>query len=183
MKKKATQVEVTGVEVVPRRLPRKAPPSEPDLPAGRLPETTRWIIWYLRRLDQAGGLYSKELYKKYQVSQPQLSCLLVLSEYGPLPLSKLANYILVKPSTVTGIVDRLEEKDLVRRVRSLADRRVITIELTKKGETLASQAPPPIPQSIIDGLTNLPPQKTQRIVESLAALVGLLDEPGGQDLP
>jgi hypothetical protein len=43
-----------------------------------LEDSIRWIIWYLRRLVQTGELYSKELTKRYHVSQPQLSCLLVL---------------------------------------------------------------------------------------------------------
>lgn len=140
----------------------------------------RWTTWYVRRLVQAGDIYSKGLNKKYQVSQPQVSCILALNEYGPLSLSKLAQYILVKPSTVTGIIDRLEQKGLVKRERNLTDRRVITIELTSAGTDLAAEAPPPIPETIIRGLRKLPLEEAEKIVTSLAILVGMLDDENGE---
>lgn len=139
-------------------------------------ELIRWIIWYVRRLVQAGDIYSKGLTKKYQVSQPQVSCILALSEYGPMPISRLAKYILVKPSTVTGIIDRLEQKGLVTRTRNMSDRRVVTITLTDAGRHLASEAPPPIPKEIVDGLRKLTPHQVKNIVESLAVLVSKLPD-------
>ena len=139
-------------------------------------ESLEWVVWYFRRLAQATEIYSKELAKKHSVSQPQLSCLLALQNHGSLPISKLAQYILVKPSTVTGIVDRLEKKGLVKRERKGFDRRVITIELTEAGSQLAVAAPPPIPRSIFEALKKRPPQEVKEIVKSLATLVHMLDE-------
>ena len=141
-----------------------------------LRDSVRWIVWYLRRLVQAGDVYSKELHKTFQVSQPQLACLLALLEYGPMSSSSLAQYVLVKPSTITGIIDRLESKGLVIRQRNQKDRRVVTIELTVAGQRLAEEAPLPIPDSILNGLKKLPPDQTQKIVENLAILVSFLDE-------
>jgi len=139
-------------------------------------DSIRWIVWYLRRLVQADEMFNKELYKKYSVSQPQLTCLLALHEYGPLPTSKLAKYVMVKPSTATGIVDRLEEKGLVIRQRSVLDRRVVTVELTDAGKALAEEAPVPIPGRMVDGLNRLAVEETRNIVKSLATLVAMLDD-------
>jgi DNA-binding MarR family transcriptional regulator len=139
-------------------------------------DSIRWIAWYLRRIGQADEMFSKELSKKYAVSQPQLTCLLALQEYGPLPTSKLAKYMMVKPSTATGIVDRLEEKGLVIRSRSVLDRRVVTIELTDEGKSLAEEAPLPIPSRMVDGLNRLDVEETKRIVKSLSTLVAMLDD-------
>jgi DNA-binding MarR family transcriptional regulator len=141
-----------------------------------LQDSTRWIIWYMRRLMQAWDIYSKELARSHSVSEPQLSCLLALREYGPLNLSKLAKYIIVKPSTVTGIIDRLEQKGLARRERTGKDRRVITIALTEAGNSLVDQAPPPIPKAIVESLNNLSEKETQDIVKSLSTLVSMLEE-------
>ena len=74
------------------------------------PDHTKNIIYSIRRLVQGAELYTKELNKKYSVSSAQLNCLLALSENGPLPPSQIAKHILVKSSTVTGVVDRLEQK-------------------------------------------------------------------------
>ena len=42
---------------------------------------------------------------------------------------------------MTRLLDRLEAKGLCRRVRSVADRRVVNIELTEQGEEVASGIP------------------------------------------
>lgn len=51
-------------------------------------------------------------------------------------MREIADYLRVAVSTVTGLVDKLEEKKLVRRERSEEDRRVIKIMLTPKGEEI-----------------------------------------------
>ncbi|HUT72508.1 MAG TPA: MarR family transcriptional regulator [Desulfatiglandales bacterium] len=147
----------------------------PETPQEQIKE----IVFLIRRLMQAGSLYTKELDKKYHVSAPQLSSLLALYENGSLYLSQIAKLIMVKSGTITGIIDRLEQKDLVRRIRNSHDRRVITIELTDTGKKLAQNAPYPIQQKIVDGLLRLPASKKNAIVDSLSMLVHMLD---AQDL-
>ena len=156
------------------QAPSRATTFEP--PQDRVKE----IIYQIRRLLQAQELYTKELNKKYQISSPQLNCLLALHENGPLPPSRIAKYIMVNSSTVTGIIDRLEQKGLVTRVRNSPDRRVITIELTEAGKKLADNAPPPIQQKIIDGLKRLPQGEIEEIIRGLTRLTHMLEV---QDLP
>jgi len=138
-------------------------------------DQTRQIIFSIRRLIQASELYTKELNKKYQISAAQLNCILTLYEFGPLPPSKIAEHMMVKSSTVTGVVDRLELKDLAERMRTSPDRRVITIQLTEAGKKLAQNAPPPIQQKIIDGLKKTEKAKKDQIVRSLNILTSMLD--------
>ena len=144
--------------------PREAPP-----------DLVKEIIYQIRRLIQAKELYTKELNKKYQVSASQLNCLLALYENGPIPPSQIARHIMVKSSTVTGIIDRLEHKGLVQRTRTSPDRRVITIELTDSGTSLAKNAPPPIQQKILEGLKRLPEKDMKKIVRGLTMLTRMLD--------
>lgn len=138
-------------------------------------EHIREIVFSIRRLMQAGELYTKELNKAYNVSSAQLNCLLALDENGSLPISKIAKHIMVKSSTVTGILDRLEKKDLVRRIRVSTDRRVITVELTETGTVLATNAPSPIQQKIVDGLNRLSERQITKISGSLKKLTDMLD--------
>lgn len=145
-------------------------------PAREAPfDLVKEIIFQIRRLVQAGELYSKELSKKYSVTSAQLNCLIALYENGPLPPSQIAKIIMVKSSTVTGIIDRLENKGLVVRLRKSPDRRVITIQLTEAGKKLADSAPPPIQQQVLDGLQKLPSADVGCIVEGLRALTHMLD--------
>ena len=136
---------------------------------------TKEIIFSIRRLIQASGLYTKELNKKYQVSSAQLNCILTLYEHGPLPPSKIAKHMLVKSSSVTGVVDRLECKGLAERMRNSPDRRVITIQLTEAGKELAENAPPPIQQKIVDELKNISETELKQVAHSLGILTDMLD--------
>lgn len=135
----------------------------------------REIVYQIRRLMRAGELFTKDLNKTYQVSAPQLHCLLALYNHGPLPPSQIARHIMVDSSTVTGIVDRLEQKRLVARLRNSPDRRVITIELTEAGKTLARNAPPPIQEKIVNGLEKLPEAEIEQVINSLSKLTHMLD--------
>jgi len=136
---------------------------------------TKEIVYAIRRLMQAEEHYTKELNKVYNVSAAQINCLIALHENGPLPPSQIAKHIMVNSSTVTGIIDRLENKDLVKRFRISKDRRVVTVELTKAGQSLSENAPPPIQQKIIDGLNSLSPKEIDNIALTLKRLTDMLD--------
>ena len=72
---------------------------------------------------------------KEKVSFSQYSVLLALSRNGPMQMSKLGDHMLVAPANVTGLVDRMEKKGLVRRKRDPRDRRLYVIEPTDLGES------------------------------------------------
>ena len=54
----------------------------------------------------------------------------------PLPIGELAQKVGCDPSSATGIVDRLADKGLVRRVADPRDRRTKRVELTAEGKRL-----------------------------------------------
>lgn len=139
-------------------------------------ESIKEIVNLLRRLMQAEQRFTKELNRDYQVSVPQLVCLIALTEYGPLSPSRIARHIMVNSSTVTGIIDRLEQKGLVTRIRSSLDRRIIKVELTAAGHRLVEKAPLPIQQKIVEGLEGLSQPEIDKIVSSLNKLVLMLDK-------
>lgn len=156
-------------------MPKNVKMKSPEIPQDVHIKRTKEIIFSIRRLMQAGELYTKELNKIYNVSAAQLNCLLALHENGSLPPSQIAKHILVNSSTVTGIIDRLEHKGLVERLRNSPDRRVITVQLTKTGKMLAENAPPPIQQKIFDGLNKLSEREIERIARTLSKLTDMLD--------
>lgn len=53
-----------------------------------------------------------------------------------MPLNRISEEMLVTPTNITGVVDRLEAKDLVRRVADKEDRRTTMTELTSEGRRL-----------------------------------------------
>ncbi len=71
---------------------------------------------------------------RYDVTPGQTHILLYLNQQGGHALQhELTGYLRVKPSTVNGLLDRMEEKGLVRRSVSGADARRRLITLTEKG--------------------------------------------------
>ena len=71
---------------------------------------------------------------RYDVTPAQTHVHLYLQQHGGrVPQHELAEFLRVKPSTVNGVLDRMEEKGLVRRSVSGSDARRRLITLTEKG--------------------------------------------------
>lgn len=64
---------------------------------------------------------------------PQQLWVLASLAKGPLRMSDLASRAQTSQASLTGIVDRLEERGLVGRVRSAEDRRVVEVAMTDTG--------------------------------------------------
>jgi DNA-binding MarR family transcriptional regulator len=77
-----------------------------------------------------------KLFAEEGLTEAQLQALGLLLENGPMLMRKMSDAMLVTPANVTGIVDRLEEKRLVKRTPGKGDRRATFIEITSEGKTL-----------------------------------------------
>ena len=66
----------------------------------------------------------------------QFGVLRLLSRLGDVPMSALSEELKVSPPVITGIIDRLEKKSLVKREGSSSDRRMTEIILTENGKKL-----------------------------------------------
>jgi len=65
--------------------------------------------------------------------------LLYIGLKGPQKMSTLAEHFSTTKSNITNIIDSLEEKKYVKRIRNNKDRRIIHITLTKKGESVFNE--------------------------------------------
>src|SRR5215212_10004158 len=70
---------------------------------------------------------------KAGISMTHLHILWVLEHHGDLPMSRLADLLDVSLSNATGLVDRMEERGLVERVRVPGDRRVVIVRASPDG--------------------------------------------------
>lgn len=133
------------------------------------------ILQSLRRIIRAVEIHSRKLAQKYRITGPQLGCLLAIREFGPVTTTRLAHQVYLSPSTVVGIIDRLEEKGLVARQRSRADRRQVQIGITGEGEKLAASAPSLLQDTLADALKKLPELEQVSITLSLEKVVDLME--------
>lgn len=70
---------------------------------------------------------------KAGVSMTHMHVMWLLDHHGDLHMGQLAELVDVSMSNATGIVDRMEERGLVERVRVPNDRRVVLVRLTPAG--------------------------------------------------
>ncbi len=70
---------------------------------------------------------------RLEVSERELALLRAVAREGPMITRQLGGRFGVPVSTMTGLVDRMEKKGLVRRVRGRRDRRAIELEATPAG--------------------------------------------------
>ena len=66
--------------------------------------------------------------------------LLAFSRKGALPLGKMGDRLMLHPTSVTNIVDRLEQQRLLRRVAHPTDRRTTLAEITDEGRRVVDKA-------------------------------------------
>ena len=86
----------------------------------------------------------------------------------------MTKIVFLNNSTVTGIIDRLEKRELVQRIRISKDRRQVHLEITEQGIEFIKKAPKPIQDLFMDRLTVLDEEKIALILWSLEMLVDML---------
>jgi DNA-binding MarR family transcriptional regulator len=101
-----------------------------------------------------------------ELSPAQCHVLHLIEPGRPMPMGQLAQTLACDASNVTGLVDRLESRGLVRRRPSASDRRVKVLDLTAKGSRLRDL--------LLDRMT-APPASLQRLTPAeQRALVRIL---------
>lgn len=71
------------------------------------------------------------------ITQAEAHVLVELARGGPKPIAAFHREFGTKQSTLTNVLDRLEDKGFVRRKLNREDRRSFTIHLTRRGEPAA----------------------------------------------
>jgi DNA-binding MarR family transcriptional regulator len=101
--------------------------------------------------------------------------LLLFSRQGSLPMGKMGQRLMIHPTSVTNIVDRLEAEDLVHRVPHPSDGRTTLVEITEDGRRLARRATRAV-NDVTFGLDCLDKNDQQELIRILRKLrVGVGD--------
>jgi DNA-binding MarR family transcriptional regulator len=104
----------------------------------RLSESLGFLI--KRAMASLSSAIDQEL-APYDLTHPQFSILMMLNERRCSTAAELARETCGDTGAMTRMLDRLEAKNIVRRVRSRSDRRVVHIELTEAGRLYAEKMP------------------------------------------
>ncbi|RWR11106.1 MarR family winged helix-turn-helix transcriptional regulator [Siminovitchia fortis] len=112
----------------------------------------------------------RELLADYAITPPQFVGLQWLFEDGDMTIGELSNKMFLACSTTTDLIDRMEKKELVERVKDPKDRRVVRIHLLKKGEIIIDEVIKKRQDYLQDVLGDFSEQEIMALKDSLAKL-------------
>lgn len=135
------------------------------------------ILIDIRRIVRSINLESKRVQKDFGISIPQLLCLGHIDR----AVNKVATHgelmklLSLNSSTVTGIINRLERKGLLKRLPKTGDKRLTYIGITSDGTAIVNQSPDILHNQLIAKIKALPLESQQQIKESLGIIVNAMD--------
>ncbi len=120
-----------------RELKKKRPFGSPEQEA---------VLNILRTSDRFQNRFGR-LFRQYGLTPSQYNVLRILRGEGkPMPCLEIGSRMIQVVPAMTGLVDRLEKLQLVRRERCTEDRRIVYVELTDKATALLKEIDQPVAQ-------------------------------------
>lgn len=133
------------------------------------------VLVALRRVIRATDLHSKYLAKTTGLTTPQMLLLKTIGNKDTMTIGELANEISLSQATVTVILDRLEKRQLVTRVRSTEDKRKVHVHLTETALGTLEQAPVPLQQRFSQRFSALQDWEQTSIISALQRVANMMD--------
>lgn len=133
------------------------------------------VLISLRRVIRATDLHSKQLVKTTGLTAPQILLLQAIRDNGDVTIGEVAKKISLSQATVTTILDRLEKRELVKRVRSTKDKRRVHVYLTDKASEILKDAPVPLQEQFSEQFNELELWEQTMIISSLQRIAQMMD--------
>ncbi len=92
---------------------------------------------------------------KLGITYPQYLVLMILWEHDDIPVNDIAKKLILNTNTITPLLKRMEEQELLTRNRSKDDERKVIVKLTAKGRKMEEEASK-IPEELVKNLLNSP---------------------------
>ncbi len=120
--------------------------------------------------------YTKGTLRENNLTMPRFLVLWYITKYQPVNMSFLHDKMHMANSTLTVIVDKLVDDELVKRYRNPKDRRIVLLELTEKGDKKLCKMLD-IRQNFLEkALVNLNDNDKEKLIMLLGTVLGNLEE-------
>jgi DNA-binding MarR family transcriptional regulator len=83
--------------------------------------------------------YQAAVWHDRTISKTHMFVLMLLMEHDQMPMSRLAGMLDVSFPSLSGIIDRMEERGLVERIRDENDRRIVLVKSTATGHASVAE--------------------------------------------
>ena len=141
-------------------------------PLGEVLEFLR-VIW---QVDHALQRTSKQMASTLGVTGPQRLVLRIVGRFPGIPAGQLAKVLHLHPSTLTGVLKRLERQGLLRRRSDPHDARRSLLRLTDRGRAFDVEASGTVEAHVASVLARAPAQQVRGARELLAEIAAALSE-------
>jgi DNA-binding MarR family transcriptional regulator len=141
----------------------------------RIVETAVW-------LQSESVRVARDQCARHGITATQLNALKLLQTVGEISLSELSRRMSAKNSSITGLVDRMVEANLVTREQSAEDRRVWKIKLTPEGRVMAKKIDVAPWEILRNAIAALPPQELQQLTQILLKVVDHIEGTFAKDI-
>jgi DNA-binding MarR family transcriptional regulator len=135
------------------------------------------LMW---SVDHGLHKVSKRMATAIGLTGPQRLAVRIIGRSPGMAAGELAALMHLDPSTVTGIIRRLEDSRMIVRKPDPTDARRARLTLTQRGRELDRRSAGTIEAAVRRALASVPPQQVAAASQVLAALAAQLDG-GGQD--
>lgn len=133
------------------------------------------LLVALRRVIRAVDLRSKQLSKHYGLTGPQLLVMQNIEAKPGIMVREIADSINLSPATITNIMDRLEARDLAKRIRSTTDKRKVAVYLTEKGKAALIDSPRPLQEHFVERFSQLKEWEQSQMVATMQRIATMMD--------
>jgi DNA-binding MarR family transcriptional regulator len=106
------------------------------------------------------------------ISLGHLQILWILQEHGPLPVSRLADWLGIGVPNATGLLDRMEQRGLVERERDADDRRVVLARMTDLGRDAVAEHDGWRAELVSQVLEPLPTDQIEAVAAAVRQILG-----------
>lgn len=110
-----------------------------------------------------------------QISQAQLSILMILEEHGAMRINEIASAESIRMPTASNAVNQLENMGLVTRIRDVSDRRGVRVDLTDKGRSELKELAVERSQNLANMLSTLNEEELKQAEQFVPLIHTLLE--------
>lgn len=133
------------------------------------------IAFLIREINSKLNNCIKDEFKDSGLTVPQITVIKLLAKHKRLKSSEISKKMSLVNSTVTGIIDRLEKLNIVKRERSEEDKRIVYIELSDTGNIVLEDFRDTINNYFTNIFSNASKEEIDNILTGLETLKEVLD--------
>lgn len=122
-----------------------------------------------RTLDAIKKSVEKDI-RTYGLNATEFAVLEFIYSKGDQPIQKIGEKVLISSSSITYVVDKLEKKNLLKRVPSPEDRRITFASITEEGKVFMDEIFPKHKKTIAEIMGGLPVDEKENLLSQLKKL-------------